>query len=71
MTRYDYKELRANAVAPGATQADIDALGKWFDTYGSAYWNGECYDADGISLYPIIEWDEELDQGETVGYEFR
>lgn len=27
--------------------------------------------ADGISLYPVIKWNDELDQGETVGYEFR
>lgn len=61
----EYEELRSAATANDATQEDINALGKWFDAYGSAYWNGEYYDADGIRLYPIIEWDE------VTGYEFR
>lgn len=68
---YSYQELRAAATAPGATQADIDALGEWFSRYGDRYWNGECYDADGLSLYPVEKWDEEAAQGEIVGYEFR
>ena len=69
---YFYEELRAAAVAPGATKADLDALGRWFEQFGMDCWNGECWDADGgLRLYPIVEWDEELDQGTTVGYEFR
>ena len=68
---YSYKELRAAATAPGATQADIDALGEWFSRYGDRYWNGECYDADGLYLYPVEKWDEETEQGEIVGYELR
>lgn len=68
---YDYKELRAAAIAPGASAEAINALGEWFELYGMDCWNGECWDADGKSLYPIIEWDAERDQGETVGYEFR
>lgn len=71
INRYNYAELRERATAADATQADIDTLGRWFDLYGSDYWNGEYYDADGISIYPVIVWDDETDQGETVGYEIR
>ena len=75
---YSYQELRAAATAPGATQADIDALGEWFNRYGERYWNGECYDCSApgeptgtLSLYEVIKWDEEADQGQVVGYELR
>ena len=68
---YDYKELRAAATAPSATAEDLRELGRWFEQHGMDYWNGECWDADGLRLYPIVKWDEELDQGETIGYEFR
>jgi hypothetical protein len=69
---YEYEELRAAAAAPGANQADIDALGEWFNQHGSMYWNGEYYDADdGLRLYPVYKWDEELDQGELLRYEIR
>lgn len=69
--RYSYQGLREAATAPGAEQIDIDTLGAWFNAYGYDYWNGECYDADGIQLYPVVEWDDDLDQGETTGYEIR
>lgn len=68
---YDYKDLRAAATAPEATAKDLRALGEWFEQYGSDCWNGEYWDADGLRLFPVIEWDADLDQGETVGYEFR
>lgn len=68
---YDYDELRAAATAPGATAEDLRELGRWFEQYGMDYWNGECWDADGLRLFPIIEWDAALEQGETTGYEFR
>lgn len=69
---YFYEELRAAAVAPTATEDDLAALGAWFEQYGVDSWNGECWDAgDGLRLFPIVKWDDELDQGETVGYEFR
>lgn len=67
--RYNYAELRAKAVAPGATQADINTLGEWFFQFGSD-WNGEYYDADGGKrLYPIYKQIDE-DDFETIGYEF-
>ena len=69
---YSYKELRAAATAPGATQADINALGEWFNRYGDRYWNGEYYDAENdLKLYPVIEWDAEIEQGTVTGYELR
>lgn len=76
--RYSYNELLTAATAPDATQADIDALGGWFSRYGEQYWNGECYDASlpgeptgTRSLYEVVEWDVDTDQGEVVGYQFR
>ena len=66
--RYEYEAIRAAAIAPGATQGEIDRLGEWFDRYGSMYWNGEYYDADGYRVFPVIEWDDESDTGNTVGY---
>ena len=72
MSYYDYKELREKALSPDATQADVDALGEWFSRFGERYWNGEFYDADdGREIRPVYKWDEELDQGEIVGYELR
>lgn len=75
---YDFAELIEKATGLDAQQIDIDTLGAWFDQYGRDYWNGECYDASKAdeptgtrSLYPIYDWDEELDQGTIVGYELR
>lgn len=45
------------------------ALGEWFNAYGDRCWNGEYYDADGMRLYPVYRWDDELDQGEIIGWE--
>lgn len=67
---YSYAELRAAATAPGATQADIDALGEWFSRYGDRYWNGECYDAEGFEVVPKYQQIGE-DEFEIVGYELR
>lgn len=70
--RYAYDTLRAAAIAPGATQEDINALGDWFDQYGTGYWNGKYYDADyGLRVYPVYDWDEENDVGILKGYEIR
>ena len=71
MGYYDYKELRAAATAPGATQADVDALGEWFSRYGAIYWNGESYDMDdGKRIFP--EYSETApDEWEITGYSIR
>lgn len=64
--RYSYTELAAAAKAPDAQQIDIDTLGAWFEQYGTTYWNGEYYDADGDRLIPVYEADG--DDFEIVGY---
>lgn len=66
---YSYKELREKSVSADATQSDIDALGEWFQQYGSRFWNGEVYDADGFVLRPVQVYDEDSDTWETTGYE--
>ena len=72
MNRYDYAELRAAATADGATEQAVNALGEWFERFGETLWNGEYYDADdGLRLFPVVAWDDEADQGEIIGYEFR
>ena len=68
--QYNYEELKNAALAPDATQEDINALGEWFERYGDRYWNGEYFSVEGERLYRIWDWDEELDQGEVVGYYF-
>lgn len=67
----DYEKLLAAATASDADQDDINALGEWLNANDSDAWNGEYYDADGLHLFPLIEWNDETDQGETVGYEIR
>lgn len=70
--RYDYEEIRAAAIAPGATQDEINALGDWLEQYGGTAWNGEYFDADdGIRVYPVYDWDEENDVGILKGYEIK
>ena len=67
MGRYNYFELLENASCPNASSEDINKLGEWFEEYGMEYWNGECYDADGKSLWPIYQ---KLDEEEydIIGY---
>ena len=70
--RYSYADLRAAATGADAQQIDIDTLGAWFESFGETLWNGEYYDAgDDLRLFPIMEWDEDRDQGEVIRYEFR
>lgn len=72
MSYYDYQELAAAALADYAPQSAIDALGNWFERYGTMYWNGECYtvdDKNSISLYPVYRELGE-DEFELVGYTF-
>lgn len=68
---YDYDELAERALSADATQSDIDALGKWFECYGSSYWNGEYYEiSDSRRLFPIYVEDED-EQYTITGYEIR
>lgn len=75
MSRYSYHELRRRAVETGLRE-DLNALGQWFELYGTEFWNGECFDADdGLRLYRIEEahFDEngEFDYADVIGYEFK
>lgn len=70
-----FEELKGAALAPDATQADIDALGEWFEQEANDlhYWNGECWAVDrklDLNLYPALIHDEAHDIWETVGYAF-
>ena len=40
---YEYKELKAKAIAPNSTQEDVDRLGRWFEQHGHQYWNGKAF----------------------------
>lgn len=67
---YNYKSLVAAALAPNATQPDIDALGEWFRAYDQRDWNGEFYAVDAAHhLYPISREVGE-DDYDIVGYTF-
>lgn len=66
---YRYMELFNKATAAGATQADINNLGEWFEMFGMQYWNGEYFDADEFRLYPVYL---ETPLGLYIdGYEFK
>ena len=69
---YEYKDLLA-AVDENETPESLAALGEWFQLYGNMYWNGSCWDIDGVrGLYPIYKLvDEECEDFELVGYEIR
>ena len=65
--QFEYDDLIA-AVKKNPTQENIDNLGDWFHQYGDCYWNGEFYNADDLELWPVEDYDYELDQGEIIGY---
>lgn len=72
MNKYMYAELEAAALNPCATQAEINALGEWFQQYGEDFWNGQSWTVDekkGIHIAPIYREIEE-DDFEIVGYTF-
>lgn len=72
LKRYSYKELRAAAVAAGASQDAIDALGEWMTSFGNSYWNGECFDIDdGLGLWPVYGEPNEDGDVELIRYEIR
>lgn len=70
MDIYDYSELAQKALAPDATQEDINNLGEWFSRYGMDCWNGEYYSVDrGCSLYPVMQ-EVGYDDYKVIGYTF-
>lgn len=58
LSEYAYEDLR-DAVKKNPTQENINALGEWFSTYGSSYWNGESFNADGITVWPVYSEEED------------
>lgn len=69
---YDFEDLKEKALAPTATQDDIDALGEWLNKYDVPSYNGESFylydenDHRQGSIYP--EWNDpdENDQSEII-----
>lgn len=71
MSRYDYQELEGKALATGK-QEDIDALGAWFERYGSSFWTGECYKVDDThQLWPVYGSEDEDGCYPITGWELR
>lgn len=67
---YDFDDLRKKAIAPDATQEDIDRLGYWMSRHGRDSWNGEYYSVDSThELYPIYKEVAE-DDFNLIGYTF-
>lgn len=67
---YDFSDLHKKAIAPGATQEDIDKLGYWMSRHGRDSWNGEYYSVDSThELYPIYK-EVGYDDYELIGYTF-
>lgn len=72
MNEYAYEELKAAALKPDATQEDIDALGEWFESYGTGYWNGSCWTVDEKQDIHLARVYKEIaeDEFERIGYTF-
>jgi hypothetical protein len=64
LTRYNFEGLKEKALNGG--QKEVNALGKWFELYGSQFFNGEYYEIDNQhKLFPVCETD--LDEyGELI-----
>lgn len=69
--KYQYEELKERAMRFDATQQDRLNLLKWFEQYGSCYWNGEEYALEnGYGLKPIYKGIGEADEdGDYEEYE--
>jgi hypothetical protein len=65
--KYNYADIKAAAVS--GDQTAINALGGWFERYGTSYWNGEYYDADQFRLFPVYEADQA--DVKIIGWELR
>lgn len=65
----DYESLRDKALDSQATNEDINALGKWYEEFGKALWNGRGYKVDShIYLLPIYKYDESGEPTEIEKY---
>ena len=65
----DYESLRDKALDSQATNEDINALGRWYEEFGRALWNGRGYKVDShIYLLPIYKYDESGEPTEIEKY---
>lgn len=72
MNRYSYEDLKAAALSPNATPADLQALADWFSQYDMADWNGEYFEIDSNNrLFPIYGEEDECGDIPVVGWEVR
>ena len=65
---YNYNEL-IKAYNENKTQKNLNAIGEWFEQYGTEFWNGECYECKelGGRLFPICKRHENII--EIIGWE--
>lgn len=73
--QWEGEEAHRNALADGATQADINALGRWLTRYGDYCWDTESYLVDPDSdthLYPVYLsiGDDDSDDIRYIGWSF-
>ena len=68
--RYNYDELRKAAIED-PTPENLANLGEWFQDYGSSFWNGEYFDADGYRLYPVYSDPDDSGNSDLLGYDLR
>lgn len=69
MGYYDYERLRDKALDSQATNKDINELGKWFEEFGRAFWNGRCFRVDSHHyLLPVYRYDENGEPSEIEKY---
>ena len=71
--QWEGEEAHRNALADGATQADINALGRWLTRYGDYCWNSESYLVDpNTYLYPVYLsiGDDDSDDIRYIGWSF-
>lgn len=73
--QWEGEEAQRNALADGATQADINALGRWLTRYGDYCWDTESYLVDpdtDTHLYPVYLsiGDDDSDDIRYIGWSF-
>ncbi len=49
----DYDLLRRRVISNPTSLRNLMDLALWFELFGSIFWNGEYWDADGYSLNPF------------------
>lgn len=72
--QWEGEDAHLNALADGATQADINALGRWLTRYGDYCWDGESYLVDpgfDTHLYPVyLSIGDDGDDIRYIGWSF-